>query len=95
MAVSYSISSAEIREVGETLFGSAWRGEMAKAVGVPRQSVSYYMKTGGANGAQASAIIGVVARVVVRELSDAKEQQDAIAARQEDLFALLKRFDGR
>jgi hypothetical protein len=66
---------------------------MARALGVPRQSIGHYLKSGGANGTQAAAIIGLVARVAVRALSTAKAQQSASDARQADLSVLLDRFD--
>jgi hypothetical protein len=55
---------------------------MAKALGVPRRSVGYYMKAGGANRTQAAAIIGLVARVAARELRIAKDSQTRTDDRQ-------------
>ena len=66
---------------------------MARAVGVPRQSIGHYLKSGGANGTQAAAIIGLVARAAARVLSTAKAQQSASDARHADLTDLLDRFD--
>jgi hypothetical protein len=95
MADDRTLTSIEIREIGEALFGSSRQGEMAKAIGVPRQSVGHYLKSGGAHGAQAAAIIGLVARTVVRDLLSADEQRLAVDARHADLIDLLKRFDTR
>ena len=50
MPLTRSLTSIEIREIGEALFGSTWQGAMAKGLGVPRQSVTYYLRS-GANGA--------------------------------------------
>jgi hypothetical protein len=93
MAVDRTLTSLQIREIGEALFGSAWQGEMAKAIGVPRQSIGYYLKSGGVNGAQAAAIIGLVARTAARERRTATEQETVTDTRQADLSELLHRFD--
>jgi len=89
------LTSQDVREVGEMLFGATWQGEMAKAVGVPRQSIGYYLKSGGVSGTQAAAIIGLVARGAARERRTALEQQSRIDARQDHLSKLLHRFDNR
>ena len=68
---------------------------MAKAVGVPRQSVGYYLKAGGVNGTQAAAIIGLIARTAALEQRTASANQTAIDTRQADLARLLDRFEGR
>jgi hypothetical protein len=93
MPVDRTLTSAEIREIGEALFGSAWQGHMARAIGVPRQSVGYYLRSGGVDGAQAAAVIGLVARTAVRELRDARARETTTDARQADLSKLLHRFD--
>ena len=64
--MSRALTSPEIREIGEALYGPTWQGAMARALGVPRQSVTYYLKS-GVNGAQAAGIIGLIARVAFRE----------------------------
>ena len=92
MSIVRPLVPAEIREVGEVLYGSAWQGVMAKALGVPRQSVSYYLKT-GANGAQAAAILGLVARVVVRERGEVETQRLTSDTRDRNLQALLTRLE--
>ncbi|MET0272163.1 MAG: hypothetical protein ABW360_04160 [Phenylobacterium sp.] len=56
--------------------------------------MAYYLKAGGVNGAQAAAIVGLVARVAARERQAAAEQQSANEARQKVLADLLHRFDG-
>ena len=61
-----TLNSAEIREIGEILFGMSWQAEMAKAIGVPRQSIGHYLRSGGVRGAQTAAIIGLVARLAAR-----------------------------
>ncbi len=66
---------------------------MAKAIGVPRQSIGHYLKSGGAKGAQSAAIIGVVARTAVRELVSADERRIAVDARHASLLEILSRFD--
>jgi hypothetical protein len=86
---------AEIREIGESLFGPSWQAELAKAIGVPRQSIGHYLKAGGANGAQAAAIIGLVARIAARDLLTADVQRAAVDARQIELIDLLRRYDQR
>jgi len=68
---------------------------MAKAIGVPRQSIGHYLRSGGVRGAQTAAIIGLVARMAAREMSSADAQRAAVDARQAKLIALLRRFDGR
>ena len=93
MAVDRVLTSLAIREIGEALYGAAWQGEMAKAIGVPRQSIGYYLKSGGVNGTQASAIIGLVARMAAREQQAARARQIAIEIRHADLSDLLHRFD--
>jgi hypothetical protein len=93
MAVHRTLTSLQIREIGETLFGTAWQGEMANAIGVPRQSGGYYLKSGGVNGAQAAAVIGLVARTAAREQRTAREREATTDTRQADLSKLLHRFD--
>jgi hypothetical protein len=90
-----ALTSLEIREIGEVLYGSAWQGEMAKAVGVPRQSIGYYLKTGGVKGTQAAAIVGLLARMAVREFINARERQAAFDSRHAELSSLLIRFESR
>jgi predicted XRE-type DNA-binding protein len=86
------LSAADVREIGEALFGETWQSEMASSIGVPRQSVSYYMRNGGANGAQAAAIIGLIARAAMEDQASAQAQQQAHTIRQGVLKALLARF---
>jgi hypothetical protein len=88
-----TLKSSEIREIGEALFGTSWQGEMARAIGVPRQSIGHYLKSGGVNGAQTAAIIGLVARVAVRDLLAVDERQVVSDARHTQLLELLRRFD--
>jgi len=95
MPIERALTADEIREVGETLFGLAWQREMAKAVGVPRQSIGYYLKSGGVNGTQAAAIVGLLARAAAREQHLARQQQAALNARLDDIANLLHRFDSR
>jgi len=92
MPLARSLTSIEIREVGEALFGSTWQGAMAKGLGVPRQSVTYYLRS-GANGAQAAAIIGLVARIVVQERLEADARREVSETRDLDLRALLLRLE--
>jgi len=68
---------------------------MAKAIGVPRQSIGHYLKSGGVRGAQTAAIVGLVARTAVRELLSADEQRVAVDARHAALIKILRRFDSR
>lgn len=93
MATPHTISATMIREVGEALFGAVWQGEMAKGLGVPRQSVAYYLKAGGVSGAQAAAIIGLVGRTALRETSAQRERQRTADARHETLLALMTRLE--
>ena len=65
---------------------------MARALGVPRQSVTYYLKS-GVNGAQAAAIIGLIARTTFREHRVVLDHQRTSAARAHDLTELLDRFE--
>lgn len=95
MAAPYTLDSNEIREIGEALYGAVWQGEMARAIGVPRQSVGYYLKAGGVNGAQAAAIIGLVARTLASEKANALVFQAGVDARHADLTSLLVRFESR
>jgi len=95
MADDRTLTAPEITEIGEALFGPSWQGEMAKAIGVPRQSVGHYLKSGGVRGTQTAAIIGLVARVAARELLSADRQQAVVSARQSGLIKLLHRFDSR
>jgi len=44
MTLPFTLSAPDIREIGEALYGEAWQVQMAKALGVPRQSVGYYLK---------------------------------------------------
>jgi|SRR5579872_6743059 len=90
-----TLTSSEIREIGQALFGASWQGEMAKAIGVPRQSVGHYLRAGGVKGAQTAAIVGLVARTAVRELLSADQVRLAVDARHADLVELLRRFDAR
>ena len=93
MADEHTLNSFEIREIGEALYGLSWQGEMAKALGVPRQSVGYYLKSGGVDRTQAAAIIGLVARTSARERQASTERQVTSDSRLADLAALLTRFD--
>lgn len=95
MAENRTLTSSDIREIGEALFGSSWQGEMAKAIGVPRQSVGHYLRAGGVKGAQTAAIVGLVARTAIRELLTADQQRVAVDARHADLIEILRRFDAR
>jgi hypothetical protein len=95
MADDRTLTAPEIKEIGEALFGPSWQGEMAKAIGVPRQSVGHYLRSGGVRGAQTAAIIGLVARVAARELLSSDRQRVVVDARQADLITLLHRFDSR
>ena len=90
-----TLKALEIREIGEALFGHSWQGEMAKAIGVPRQSIGHYLKSGGVSGAQTAAIVGLVARVAIRDLLSANATRTAIDARHCELVGLLDRFDTR
>ena len=65
---------------------------MAKALGVPRQSITYYLKS-GVNGAQAAGIIGLIARVSFKERRGVLDNQRSIEARDHDLSQLLARFE--
>ena len=66
---------------------------MARAIGVPRQSVGHYLKAGGVKGAQTAAIVGLVARTAVRELLAADERRAVGDVRHAKLVGLLRRFD--
>jgi hypothetical protein len=90
-----TLTSLEIREIGEALFGISWQGEMAKAIGVPRQSIGHYLKSGGVRGAQTAAIVGLVARMAVRDLLAADARRNVVDARHAELVNLLSRFDSR
>ncbi len=92
MSTARALTSIEIREIGEALYGSTWQGSMARALGVPRQSVSYYLRA-GVNGAQAAAIIGLVARVVLQERLEADARRVVTDSRDVDLRALLTRLE--
>jgi hypothetical protein len=93
MASAHTLSSMEIREIGEALYGSAWQGPMASSLGVPRQSIGYYLNAGGVSRTQAAAIIGLVARTAAHELLTSHDQQTASDTRQAQLTTLLRRFD--
>ena len=93
MADALTLTSDEIREIGEALYGAAWRADMARDLGVPRQSIAYYLRAGGVNRTQAAAIIGLVARTAVRELRSEQARVTDTAARQSVLSTLLGRFD--
>ena len=92
LALSRALTSSEIREIGEALYGSTWQGAMARSLGVPRQSVGYYLKS-GVNGAQAAGIIGLIARAALRERRQALDQERSSAVRDQDLAQLLERFE--
>lgn len=93
MADVPDLTSEHIREIGEALYGAAWRGDMARDLGVPRQSIAYYLRAGGVNRTQAAAIIGLVARTAAKELRSEQARQTDSASRQSILAALLIRFD--
>jgi hypothetical protein len=93
MASDHTLTSSEIREIGEALYGAAWQGPMAKSLGVPRQSISYYLNAGGVSRTQAAAIIGLVARTAAHEQLTSLGQRTASDTRQADLATLLRRFD--
>ena len=93
MTTPPKLSTEIIREVGEALFGAVWQSEMAKRLGVPRQSVAYYLKSGGVSGAQAAAIIGLVSRAVIRDETDQAEAERAMRSRRETLLNLMARLE--
>ena len=93
MADAPTLTSEDIQEIGEALYGVAWRGDMARDLGVPRPSIAYYLRTGGVNRTQAAAIIGLVARTAAREMVSEQVRQTDTASRQVSLSALLVRFD--
>ena len=93
MADAPTLTSEEIREIGEALYGAAWRADMARDLGVPRQSIGYYLRSGGVNRTQAAAIIGLVARTAARELRTEQTRRIDTASRQSNLSDLLGRFD--
>jgi DNA-binding XRE family transcriptional regulator len=41
-----TLKASEIREIGEAIFRHSWQGEMARAIGVHRQSIGHYLKVG-------------------------------------------------
>jgi hypothetical protein len=92
MSLARALTSLEIREIGEALYGSAWQGTMARALGVPRQSVSYYLKA-GVSGAQAAAIIGLIARVLLQDSRQAAVRRQSADTRNEELATLLAQFE--
>ena len=65
---------------------------MARALGVPRQSVGYYVKS-GVSGAQAAAILGLIARVSLKERRGVLDHQRSCEARDRNLTQLLARFE--
>jgi hypothetical protein len=93
MSPPRTLTSQDIREIGEALYGAAWQGEMARTLGVPRQSISYYLKSGGVDRTQAAAIIGLIARTAALESRAAKQLQSECDARQAALSGLLFRFE--
>jgi hypothetical protein len=95
MPNSVTLSADLIREVGEALYGAVWQTEMAKGLGVPRQSIAYYLKSGGVNGAQAAAIVGLVGRTMARDASSHVELQKAVDLRRDALATLLIRLEAR
>jgi hypothetical protein len=90
----FALTSADIEEIGAALYGPGWRSDMAAALGVPRQSVSYYIKAGGANGAQASAIIGLIARALAGDMRRTRTYVADAQKREVLLHDLLERFEG-
>jgi hypothetical protein len=93
MPSSHLLTPAEIQEIGETLYGRSWQGAMARAIGVPRQSIGYYLKSGQVTGTQATAILGLIARTALQERRQSQADQSASEVRQETLLALLRRLD--
>lgn len=93
MAIDRTLNAEEIREIGEALYGRSWQGAMAQALGVPRQSVGYYLKSGGVDRTQAAGIIGLVARTAAHEMQASRLQQTTRDERQAVLAELLARFD--
>ena len=88
-----TLTSEEIQEIGEALYGAGWRADMARDLGVPRQSIAYYLRTGGVNRTQAAAIIGLVARTAAKEHRSDDVRLTDMATRRSTLGALLLRFD--
>jgi hypothetical protein len=92
------LSAAEVRLIGDALFYEPWQTAMAEAVGVSRQTVAHYLRE-GVTGAQAAALIGLVARRIVE--ADAEHARDTAGheaehlARRREKAALLDRFHGR
>jgi hypothetical protein len=60
---------------------------------VPRQSIRYYLRAGGANRTQAAAIIGLVARTAIRERNFERARRTDSAVRDSVHSTLWHRFD--
>src|SRR5690348_13921854 len=93
MTLTPRLTAEQIQEIGEALYGRVWQSDMAHALGVPRQSIVYYLKSGGANRTQASAIIGLIARSAIGELKDQEARQEKSEARHRALVSLLARME--
>jgi hypothetical protein len=93
MPAPHLLTPDEIREIGEALYGRSWQGAMAKAIGVPRQSIGYYLKSGQVTGTQATAILGLIARTAALERRLSQAHQSASDSRQATLLALLDRLE--
>jgi hypothetical protein len=88
MATLFLLSSAQVRQVGEVLYGPRWQRAMADDLGVPRQSVGHYLKS-GVKGAHAAAVIGLVARIRLGEAGSFETARRANQDRIAVLDALL------
>lgn len=59
-----ALTPDDIREIGEALYYAPWQTQMAEELAVSRQTVAHYLRN-GADGSQAAALLGLVARSVV------------------------------
>lgn len=84
---------SEIEEIGVTLYGDAWKAPLARAMGVPRQTADHYLAH-GVRGTQATALLGVVARVLADHRGAMAARQAADLEIEAILVELYERFRG-
>lgn len=94
MQREYSLTPEDVAELGETLFGDAWRTRLAEAMNVPRQGVQHYLKA-GIRGAQAAALVGVLARTLVDHQATELARRQEADATEKALRELYQRFSAR
>lgn len=88
------LSGDEVENMGVAFYGRAWATAMAKDLGISTRSAHGY-RLKGVSGAQASALIGLLARKI-HDRRDAEAARRADEERQQaNWFGYLRKYEAR